>query len=152
MTRKKTIEKKQLFYSPCYARKEKLCFQQFIKINSFTSYQTGQTFKIFHQLDCKSYGLIYLLQCQICHLQYIGKSETVLTYNSTVIGKTEKQNAILLCQHFKVCHHNFQRDAKFKLIEKIKKPEQQNRTATTYSKKNEKTLDTRAKTTSSRLS
>ena len=63
-----------------------------------------------------------------------------LTYNSTVIGKTEKQNAILACKHFKASHHNFQRDAKFKLIEKIKKPEQQNRTVTTYSKKKTKKL------------
>ena len=42
-----------------------ICCQQVLKTNTFTSYRTGETFKIFHQLNCKSSHLIYLLQCQI---------------------------------------------------------------------------------------
>ena len=30
-------------------------------------------------MNCKSYGFIYLLQCKIYHLQYVGKSETAFT-------------------------------------------------------------------------
>ena len=38
--------------------------------------QDRKTFQIFHNLKCKSENLIYLLQCRICQLQYIGKIET----------------------------------------------------------------------------
>ena len=38
--------------------------------------QDRKTFQIFHNLTCKSESLIYLLQCRICQLQYIGKIET----------------------------------------------------------------------------
>ena len=31
---------------------------------------------IFHDLVCKSKLLIYLMECRICHIQYIGRSET----------------------------------------------------------------------------
>ena len=31
---------------------------------------------IFHDLNCKSKLLKYLMECRICRIQYIGKSET----------------------------------------------------------------------------
>ena len=77
-----------------------------MKTNTFTSYRFGETFQIFRQLDCKSSHLIYLLQCRICQLQYVGKSETSfnIRLNNQRDGKL-----------------NFQGDAKFTLIEQITK-------------------------------
>ena len=35
------IEKKKLYYRPCYSRKYNFCCNQVAKTNSFTIYQTG---------------------------------------------------------------------------------------------------------------
>ena len=96
---KNTTTKTQGSSKPSNTRRNNLCCQQVIKTETFSSYKTGETYRIFHQLNCKSFGLIYLLQCQICLLQYIGKSETP----------------------FNICfnNHEFQRHAKFTLIEKV---------------------------------
>ena len=64
----KNNSKKQLYCRPCLTRRDNICCQQVLKTNTFTSYRTGETFKIFHQLNCKSSHLIYLLQCQISQL------------------------------------------------------------------------------------
>ena len=61
---RKNNSKKQLFCSPCLIRRDDICCQQVLKTNTFTSYRTGKTFKIFHRQNCKSSHLIYLLQCQ----------------------------------------------------------------------------------------
>ena len=45
-------------------------------------------------MNCKSCGPIYLLQCQICHLQYVGKSEFAVNlqlYNHRKSTKAKKQ-------------------------------------------------------------
>ena len=123
VARKNNIEKKLLYCSPFHTRKSNLYCQQVIKINSFTSYKTGQIYKIFHKLNCKNCGTIYLLQCQICHLQYVDKSETVFNLRLNNYRKDSKaKKAILACKHFQAYSHRFQRDAKFTLIEKITKP------------------------------
>ena len=41
--------KKQLYCRPCLTRRDHICYQQVLKTNTFTSYITGETFKIFHQ-------------------------------------------------------------------------------------------------------
>ena len=49
------------------------------KINqttTFTSPNNNKTFTIFHTMDCQSSWIIYIIECNICKLQYIGKSET----------------------------------------------------------------------------
>ena len=66
---RKNNSKKQLYCRPCVTRRD-ICCQQVLKTNTFTSYRT------FHQLNCKSSHLIYLLQCRICQLQYVRKIET----------------------------------------------------------------------------
>ena len=75
---RKNNSKKQLCCRPCLIRRDNICCQQVLKTNIFRSYRTGETFNIFHRLNCKSSHLIYLLQCRICQLQYVGKSETYL--------------------------------------------------------------------------
>ena len=118
----KNNSKKQLYCRPCITRRDNICCQQVLKTNTFTSYRTGETFKIFHQLNCKSSHLIYLLQCRICQLQYVGKSETSFNIRLNNHRKDSKnKNPILACKHFQNSNHNFQRDAKFTLIEQITK-------------------------------
>ena len=118
--RKKKAEKKHLFCSPYYTRRDNLCCQQVEKTNVFKSYKTRKTYKIFYQLTCSSQIIIYLLQCRIWFVQYVGKSET--TFNLGLNNhrkRSKKKDAILAWIHFQKSNHIFQRDAKFVLIEQI---------------------------------
>ena len=90
------------------------------KTNVFKSYKTGETYKIFHQLTCKSEAVIYLRQCRICFIQYVGKTETTFNLRSNNHRKdSKKKDAVLASTHFQMSNHIFQRDAKFVLIEQI---------------------------------
>ena len=89
---------------------------------TFQSYRTKQTSQVFHNLTCKSENLIYLLQCRICQLQYVGKSETPFNIRLSNLEKDAKlQASILSWKHFNNQNHNFQQHAEFTLIEQIKK-------------------------------
>ena len=61
--------------TPCYTS-WLLCCQQVLKTTTFTSIQTRETFTIFHQVTCHSNYLIYLLECIMCKIQYVGNYET----------------------------------------------------------------------------
>ena len=80
-------------------------------------------FKIFHQFNFKSSYLIHLLQCRFFQLQNLGKSEISFNIRLNNQRKESKnRNPIIVCKHFQNSNHNFQRDAKFTLIEQITKP------------------------------
>ena len=82
--------------------------------------QTKQKFNIFFNLNCKSEYVIYLMQCTLCNMQYVGKAETVfnLRLNNHKKG-TKKSNSILACKHFQEKGHNFNKHAKFFIIDKL---------------------------------
>ena len=141
---RKNNSKKQLYCRPCLTRRDNICCQQVLKTNTFKSYRTGETFKIFHQLNCKSSHLIYLLQSQISQLQYVSKSETSFNIG---LNNHRKDSKHLACAHFQNSNHNFQRDAKFTLIEQITKSFYYYRTVTTTSKETGKLLDSKTKNT-----
>ena len=78
-----------------------------------SQFQTGETFKMFHQLN---------VQCRFCQLQYVGKCKTSFDIRLNNHRKDSKnKNPILSCKHFQNSNHNFQRDAKFTLIKQIAK-------------------------------
>ena len=69
------------------------------------------------------------MECTLCHIQYIGKSETQFNLRLNNHRKDlrlnnhrkdiNRQNAPLLDQHFKLPGHNFNQHAKFILIEQL---------------------------------
>ena len=60
---------------PCYTSRLSCC-QQVLKTITFSSTQTREAFKIFHQVTCHSSYVIYLLECVMWKIQYVRKSET----------------------------------------------------------------------------
>ena len=42
--------------------------------SSYTSKVTGNRYKIFCTVNCKSAKVIYILECSVCGLQYVGES------------------------------------------------------------------------------
>ena len=60
---------------PCNKRKCSWC-ALINKTSTFTgTRRDDKVFDIFHTVNCKS-TLIHIIECRICRLQYIGKSET----------------------------------------------------------------------------
>ncbi|XP_066925555.1 uncharacterized protein [Clytia hemisphaerica] len=107
---------------PCLTRTGNLCCKQIMSTSTFTSQQTKRTYQIFHNVNCKSTRIIYLLECNKCHIQYIGKSETQFNQrlnNHRSNAYRPRQETIPACKHFHQTNHDFNRDAKFTIIEQI---------------------------------
>ena len=106
--------------SPCLSNTRTLCCKQVVSTTSFKSNQTNRVFKIFHIIDCKSTFLIYLLECNICNIQYVDKSETTFNIRLNNHRKDVKDpNALPADKHFTLPGHDFNKNAKFTLIEKL---------------------------------
>ena len=108
--------------SPCLSRLKNLCCKQVKQTKTFQSYKKKETFQLFHNITCKSEKRISLLQCHLCQLQYVGKSETPFNIRLNNHRKdAEWEASILACKHFNEQNHNFQQHAKFTLTDQIKK-------------------------------
>ena len=90
----KNNSEKQPYSRPYLTRRDNICCQQFLKTNTFT--RTGETFKIFHQLNCKYSQLIYLLQSWICQLQYVSENETSFNIRLNDHRKDSKNTSLIL--------------------------------------------------------
>ncbi len=114
---------------PCLTRNDNLCCKQIQRTTTFRSHVTKKRYNIFHRVTCKSKYVIYLLECSICQIQYVGKSEWPMNIR---INKHRndvfRDDAIHVCQHFKQPGHNFTRDAKITIIEELKKKDLQTST------------------------
>ena len=88
---------------------------------TFQSVQTKETFDIYHDVNCKSKYVIYLLECKLCKVQYVGKSETAFNIRLNNHRKDIKNpNAIPICKHFNEPGHDFTNHAKFTVIEQLR--------------------------------
>ena len=66
--------------------------------------------------------LIYLLECNICNIQYVGKRETTFNIRLNNHRKDVKdQNALPADKYFTLPGHDVNKNAKFTLIEKLTK-------------------------------
>ena len=105
--------------TPCYTSRS-LCCQQVLKTTTFTSTQTRETFTIFHQVTCHSNYVIYLLECIMCKIQYVGKSETSFNIRLNNHRKDiKKPNTIEACKHFNNNEHIFSKHGKFTITEQL---------------------------------
>ena len=78
-------------------------------------------FKIYHGVNCKSNFVIYLLECYICNIQYVDKSETPFNIRLNNHRKdVENPNAIPACKHSNRHHHDFNNHGKIIIIEQLR--------------------------------
>ena len=119
---KKSSNVKQILScQPCNIKRS-LCCGYVNHTDSFTSTVT-KNYYIFHNVNCKSANVIYLLTCALCQSQYVGKSSTPFNirlnnYRSR-INNPNTNNLLPVEAHFKQKDHSFQLHAKFTIIEKI---------------------------------
>ena len=70
------------------------------------------------------------MECTLCKKQYVGKAETAFNIrlnNQRNVVKNPHPKTILACKHFHEKSHNFNKHAKFIIIEKLtntKKPKE----------------------------
>ena len=108
--------------TPCLSGARTLCCNQVLTTNTFMSQHTKRTFNIFFNLNCKSdlSIVIYLIECILCQMQYVGRAETAFNLRLNNHRKdTKKPNSILACEHFQEQGHNFNKHAKFIIIDKL---------------------------------
>ena len=93
---------------PCRPDRKYKCCKQLQETKSFKSNATVKTYDIYHETNCNSKYVIYLLECTKCNIQYVGKSETELKYRiANHRSDAKKTNCILADKHFQVDGHNF---------------------------------------------
>ena len=56
----------------CRSKAGNICCKQVKTTTTFQSQQTNKTWKIFHNTNCETEYAIYLMECIICNLQYVG--------------------------------------------------------------------------------
>lgn len=117
-----TKQKKIGKCTPCLSKRNNKCCKQMVSTDHFTNRKTGEKFYIYHNLNCKSNHVIYLIECSLCNNKaYIGKSETpsnIRTNNHR--NDAKKQDSISIDKHFfDNQDHNFEQHAKITLIEKL---------------------------------
>ena len=106
--------------TPCYTSQLLSC-QQVLKTKTFTSTQTGETFTFFHQVFCHSNYVIYLLECIMRKIQYVGKSETSFNIRLNNHRKDiRKPNAVEACKHFNNNEHISSKHGEFIIIEQLR--------------------------------
>ena len=124
VNRKNPTIKTIKFCQPCNTRNS-LCCNHLKTTNSFTSFVTKKKYNIYHESNCKSKNVIYLLECTYCSKQYVGKSEWPFNIRLNNyrhrIKSTDHHKLLPVEQHFHLANHNFSRDAKFTIIERIEK-------------------------------
>ena len=92
---------------------------------TFTSPNNKKTFTIFHAMDCQSSWIIYIIECNISKLQYIGKSETAfnlqLSNHSNHIKKGVSSGELTDLFLHNTRTHDFDNHVTITVTEKINK-------------------------------
>ena len=93
-----------------------------VNTNTFKSNQ--KVFNIYHTITSKNQWVIYLLECILFNLQYVGKSETSFNIRLNNHRKdVSNLKALPVCVHIRKEEHNFIQHAKFTLIKELNETE-----------------------------
>ena len=109
---------------PCKPNLKNLCCKQLNNTNKITSSKTKTSYTIRHNSTCKSSHLIYVMHCTKCNIQYVGKSEPTFeirlnNHRTDAYNPNANKTIIPACKHFHADDHDFNRDAKFTIVETI---------------------------------
>ena len=107
--------------TPCLANNRTQCCEQILHTTTFRSNQMNRIFHIYHNLNCKSKYVIYLLECTKCKIQYVGKAQTEFKIRLNNHPKDVwKPDAIPASRNFSDKNHSLNSHAKFMLTEQIR--------------------------------
>ena len=96
------------------------CCNQVRITTTFKSEQQKNIYKIFHNINCTSSYVMCLMECILCNKQYVGKAETSFNIRLNNHQKdVKKVDTIMTCKHFQQESHNFNKHAKFTIIDQL---------------------------------
>ena len=106
---------------PCFTKSINLCCKQLKTWSTFQSVFNKNTFRIRHNVTCKSSCVIYLMECCLCgKLQYVGKSKYSVNLRiNTHRNDVWRTDGPPSDKHFQMPGHNFNTHAKFTIIEEV---------------------------------
>ena len=106
---------------PCLSRRNNFCYKQMATTTKFTNRKTGRQFQIYHTVNCKSFYVIYIIECTLCLFKpYVGKCETTFDLGlNTHRTHAKCDNSIPVDTHFKSAGHDFTKHARVTIIEKL---------------------------------
>ena len=106
--------------TPCCSTRPSLCCTQVLNTQTFISQPTKRTFNTLHKPTCKSQCVIYLMECILCKIQYVWKSEIPFNLRLSNHRKDVNNSQVIPAwNHFKMHGHNFVKHGKFALIEQL---------------------------------
>ena len=104
------------------------CPYIFYGLTNYTFFCTVETRSINSHITCEIKNLIYMIQCNRCHLQYIGETKRRLkdrfnehhrTFHRTLDNANTKSKPSTVAEHFLSSPHNISKDMQLIPIEKI---------------------------------
>ncbi len=106
----------------CLSRANNQCCKQVISTKTFMSNVTKEVFHIRHKLNCRSRNCIYLGFCNLCeNTQYVGKSEPPANLRiNTHRYDVKSPNGGRFDKHFNLPGHDYNKNARYILIEQVK--------------------------------
>ena len=79
-------------------------------------------YEIFQNVDCASSYVMHLMESILCNKYYVEKAETRFNIRLTDHQKyVKKVDATMVCKHSQQESHNFNKHAKFTIINQIRK-------------------------------
>jgi hypothetical protein len=85
------------------------CSRHMQHSSSYTSKVTGKQYTIFCTVNCKSVNIIYILECSVCGLQYVGESKQ--PFHKCLNGHRSdltKKSFLPVSQHFGLSDHSLE--------------------------------------------
>ena len=93
------------------------CCKHMQHSSSNTSKVTGKQYKIFCTVNCKSANVIYILQCSVCGLQYVGESKQ--PFHQCLNGHRSdltKKTFLPASQHSRLSDHSLEDFNRMKIL------------------------------------
>ena len=101
--------------------KHSKCCRHMQRSSLYTSKVTGKQYKIFCTVNCKSANIIYILECFVCCLQYVGESKQ--PFHKRLNGHRSdltKKPFLPVSQHFGLSDHSLEDFNKLKILNRMK--------------------------------
>jgi hypothetical protein len=85
--------------------------------SSYTNKVTGKQYTIFCTVNCKSANIIYILECSVCGLQYVGESKQH-SHKRLNGHRTDltKKSFLPVSQHFRLSDHSLDYFNRMKIL------------------------------------
>ena len=85
--------------------------------SSYPNKVTGKQYNIFCTVNCKSVNIIYIIECSVCGLQYVGESKQ--PFHKRLNGHRSdftKKPFLSVSQHFRLSDHSLDDFNRMKII------------------------------------